>query len=366
MLRHLRLSMFKSHASLELDFGSGLNFLVGPNGIGKTNVLEAISYLSLGKSAFQSHDRYTAKHSQQQQPHFSVIGQVLDHDGQEVKVQVSQLVGSKKTIKLNEVPFAKISEHVGRFPMVLVAPDDVYLIREGGEERRRFFDTLLCQLSQEYLQALLQYNHLLGQRNALLKQYAETGYYDATLLETYASAMSAPARLLIIKRQELVAALTAPFQSCYRELAADADAPSLAYEPSLELTAWQNDAQWPVPLVAELNAGRCIAGPHRDDFAFLLAGEPLKHYGSQGQQKSFLLALKLSQYALLERQTGRKPWLLLDDVFDKLDAQRIAALLNMVKQGRFRQLFVTDAQPARCQSLCAEMGLDATIIDLTK
>lgn len=362
--------MFKSHPSLEVELAAGINFIVGPNGIGKTNVLEAISYLCLGKSAFYSHDRYTAHKEQEgHAAHFSTIGWWQEEGtGHMLKVQVSQAAGSKKQIKYNDEALPKLADHVGKYPMVMVAPDDVYLIREGGEERRKFFDTLLCQLSQTYLHSAMAYNHLLNQRNAVLKQAQETGIYNQELLLTYAHKMAPEAVVLMRMRQEVVVALGQVFTDLYAYISKGKEVPAITYvcHAPEATNAEELEQLWAAQLSTDLAAGRTTVGPHKDDFQFLLDAEAIKNYGSQGQQKSFLLALKLAQYQYLHAQKGYHPTLLLDDVFDKLDADRIKALLQLVAEGRFSQIFITDAQAQRCQNWASETGITYHLIDLTK
>lgn len=358
-LRRIKLAQFKNHTAFEAEFCPELNFIVGPNGVGKTNILEAISYLSLGKSAFFSHDRFTANQNQIAEPFFSTIGWFEKSADQDVKVVVSQQGSGKKTIRHDEQVLGKLAEHVGQFPMVMIAPDDVYLIRDGSEERRRFIDSILCQLDAGYLTALLKYNHVLNQRNALLKQFIERQYQDLDLLRLYHPDLVELGEQLSSRRATFISSFQADFSDYYQFLSKSSENPSIFYKPGWQSGATGLANQLEEALQHDLASGRTSVGPHKDDYEFILDDQPLKNFGSQGQQKSFLIALKLSQYKVLEDGKGFKPLLLLDDIFDKLDATRITALLELVSAGRFGQLFITDAQPARCQQWV--QGLQAAV-----
>jgi DNA replication and repair protein RecF len=362
-LQRLILAEFKSHQSLEAHFGPELNFIVGPNGSGKTNILEAISYLCLGKSAFQPHDRFTPNQGQSGAAFFSTIGWFDSGNDSTDKVQVSQQAGTRKQIKRNDVPYAKMSEHVGNFPVVYIIPDDVYLIRDGAEERRRFFDTLLCQLSQPYLQTLVQYNQYLAQRNALLKQFLDRQYQDLDLLSTYTPPLAALGEVLYQFRKAFAQDFMPHFVAYYQYLSQETETPCITYKT-------QQDDHQPLAeqlataLQTDLSIGRTTVGPHKDDYEFLLNDQPLKNFGSQGQQKSFLVALKLAQYQVLEQAKGLKPLLLLDDIFDKLDQARITALLQLVSENTFGQIFITDAQPDRCRQWAAGLSAEQSFLVL--
>lgn len=359
-LESLDLLLFKNYDEAHLVFARQVNCLTGPNGSGKTNLLDAIHYLALTKSAFAASDQQSIQHGAE---YAMVRGRFARTDDQPSApapetVQVNLHAAQKKSVLLNKAPYERLSEHVGRFPVVLLSPYDTDLVREGAEERRRFFDGMLSQRDSAYLETLLRYNHLLRHRNALLKQALERRSLDRDYLAALDGQLVLPGRELTEARAHFLLEFEPLFQRHYTQLTDGAEAVALTYRSQLlegdfaELLA---DAQR-----ADCAAGRTTVGPHKDDFDFLLlpsasgfdqTPRPVKQYGSQGQQKSFVIALKLAQFEMLAARHRRKPLLLLDDIFDRLDERRIGRLLALVADGTFGQIFLTDSHPARAAAL---------------
>ncbi len=363
-LSELSLTNFKNHAARSLRLSPQLNAFVGDNGTGKTNLLDAIYYLALSKSAFQRLDQQHIRHGQD---FFRLQG--LFCDGQDQYRVACQLrAGAKKVLTVNQVPYERISDHIGRFPVVLMAPDDTDLIRGGSEGRRRFFDGVLAQLDNRYLSDLMDYNRLLAQRNSLLKQFADRRYVDRTLLDTYAEPMVALAERLYARRRDFLATFEPRFQHHYQHLTEQREDVSLTYDSTLHAdepfaTVFARAARH------DLAAQRTTLGIHKDDYTFRLGEHPLRHYGSQGQQKSFVIALRLAQFDSLCRAEGHKPILLLDDIFDKLDEHRIRHLIELVADHHFGQIFLTDARPERTTKIFEQLDAELAIFptgDLTE
>lgn len=332
--------------------------LVGKNGSGKTNLLDAIHYLSLTRSAFCS-DNYAIRIGEQ---FFFVKGTFQDGKNyQDISCSIQS--GSKKVFKEGVNEYTKLSDHVGKYPVVLVAPDDTELVKEGSEERRKFFDSIISQLDRNYLEALIQYNYALKQRNSLLKMFAETTSFDQIALESYDRVLIRSGDVIFNKRKAFIFEFTPVFQKYYAFIVANEEA-VLEYKSELAGTDFHvglnSNRQ------RDLYLQRTNFGIHRDDYHFLLGGGELKKLGSQGQQKSFIIALKLAQFEILKNHKGFKPILLLDDIFDKLDDSRIEKLLDLIKRDELGQLFITDARPDRTRELLKQINVSASIFTVEK
>lgn len=348
-LESIELLNFKNYEEIKLRFSPEINCLVGDNGSGKTNLLDAVHYLSLTKSAFNAVDMQNIRHGED----FMVIrGQFLKADKHDT-IQCSLQQGQRKTIKHNKKVYDKISEHIGRYPVVLIAPNDTDVIREGSETRRKFFDSILSQLDQQYLQWLLQYNHVLKQRNSLLKQFSERNSLDRDLLEPYNLKLIELGKSLLQARKSFLEEYLPYFHSHYQNLSEGREQVSIRYESNMDV---ENPlAKLENSLRRDLALQRTNVGIHKDDYVFELDGYPLKKFGSQGQQKSFLISLKLAHFDIIRQYKGYKPILLLDDIFDKLDDHRIAKLMELVSGHTFGQLFVTDARPERTERIFQQL-----------
>lgn len=358
ILQSLTLHNFKNYEDFSAQFCSNINCIVGANGVGKTNLLDAVHYLSLTKSAFTSQDNQSIKHGAD----LFVVSGKFELASKRHQVVCGLQQGQKKVLKLDQVAYTKFTEHIGLFPVVLIAPQDHTLITEGSEERRRFFDTILSQIDQTYMLNLVQYNHYLKQRNALLKQAKEKGIWDNDLLATYDALLLPLNQQIFEKRKAFVTQLLPTFLAYYQYLTDGAEAVHIRYDSDVENPDFAKI--FAENLRKDFELQRTTAGVHRDDFDFLLGDFALKKFGSQGQQKSFLIALKLSHFAVMEAQKGIKPILLLDDIFDKLDDKRIAKLLEMVARQDFGQIILTDARPERSRQVLQDMQTEIKFITL--
>lgn len=348
-LESLELLNFKNYEEIKLQFSPEINCLVGSNGSGKTNMLDAIHYLSLTKSAFNPIDSQNIRH----EADFMVIRGEFSKAEKKESIQCSLQQGQRKLFKHNKKVYDKISEHIGRYPVVFIAPNDTDVIREGSETRRKFFDSILSQLDQQYLQWLLQYNHNLKQRNSLLKQFAERHSFDKDLLEPYNQQLLSLGLNLREARKNFLEEYLPYFLNHYQNLSGGQETVSIRYESNLNVDKPAEALHQ--SLRRDLILQRSNIGTHKDDYIFEIEGHPLKKFGSQGQQKSFVIALKLAQFDLIRQHKDFKPILLLDDIFDKLDDQRIAKLMELVSGHTFGQLFVTDARPERTERIFEQL-----------
>ena len=358
LLRNLRCVHFKNYSAVKLDFADQLNFITGPNGAGKTSLLDAVYYLSLSKSAFNNID---SQNIQRGQPFFAVEGHFVKEDTPYVLRCVFKQPGGK-VLTSNGKPYERLSDHIGLFPVVLTTPYDMDLIRGGSEVRRKFFDGMLCQLDRKYMRALLQYQHLLKQRNSLLRLHKEVGRLDQDLLASYDSRLLPLSQQLFEARSSFIAAFIPSFQRYYRYFVAAEEDVQLAYVS--EVAAPEFAQKFCDNLVQDLALQRTTRGVHRDEVQFTLQGYPLKKVGSQGQQKSFVIALRLAQYACLHEGLQLKPLLLLDDIFDKLDEQRINRLVELIAQQQFGQVFITDAKGESSAAIMERIKANKALIRL--
>lgn len=340
ILKSLRLTHFKNHPESHFEFENRINCVLGKNGMGKTNLLDAIYYLSFTKSALGSQDRLTISHEQQA---FTIFG---SYDEATIALQFEK--GKAKTLKIDGQEPERISQVIGKVPLVIILPDDTAMIKEGSEERRKFFDGALSQFDNEYLQSLLQYTKLLKQRNSLLKQN-DGRSINHQLLDTYDDQL-VPLAVSISKKREEARETFVPFlEKNYADLHEGGEKPTLNFKSHVDDSFAD---QFRASRQKDQIMQRTLLGSHRDDFEFLLDGELIKKFGSQGQQKTFIIALKLALYDFLKDQTNKKPLFLLDDIFDKLDDSRIQLLVSLLMDNdRFQQIFITDARKDRSKEL---------------
>lgn len=357
-LSTLSLVNFKNYAKATYTFHSRITCFVGRNGIGKTNLLDAIYYLCLTKSYFHAVDQYNIRHGED----FFRLDAKLNSKGREYQLKCILQKGKRKEFFKDEVKYEKLAEHVGQFPVVIITPDDNQLISGGSEERRRYLDALLSQIDRLYLEHLQAYMKVLEQRNALLKRFADHQFFDRDMVQVYDAALVEHGDYIYHARKQVVVELEPIFNSIYGVLSQGHEQVKLGYESGM------NDAPLDVLLSKDLEKDRILkrtsAGIHRDDLLFEMDGYITKRFGSQGQQKSFLLSLKLAQYHLLQQHTGTDPLLLLDDIFDKLDAQRSAQLLDYLCTQPFGQVFITDTQRARLEQYFDEHVEKAEMIEM--
>lgn len=345
ILKSLSLLNYKNFESHTLECDAKINCFVGNNGIGKTNILDAIYHLAFGKSYFNPIASQNIKHGES----FFVIEGLFEKDGADEKVVVSLKKGQKKVIKRNAKAYDKLSEHIGLIPLVIISPSDRDLIAEGSETRRKFMDSVIAQNDKIYLNDLINYNKVLGQRNALLKYFALNNTFNKDTLEIYNAQLATYAQNIYQKRGEFLDTFIPIFKARYDRISNGNETINLSYKSQL------HEQSLEALLVENLNKDKVLqhtsVGTHKDDLNFEIDGFPIKKFGSQGQQKSFLIALKLAQFDFIKQQSGYPPILLLDDIFDKLDANRVAQIVNLVNQDHFGQLFISDTHANRTEAV---------------
>lgn len=342
VLQKIVISDFRNIELQELEFSPNVNCISGNNGEGKTNLLDAIYYLSMTKSAFATSDRFNFRHGTEE---FSIAGTYRMESGLSSRFALAMSSKGDKKVKRDDKVYQKVSEHVGVLPVVMVSPSDVSMVSESGDERRRFVNAVLSQMDREYMNSMQQYNRLLLQRNKMLKDMD----VDRSLLEVIDMRMAALADPVYKARRQFVDDLRPVVAEYYRALSGDSEQVDIQYDSSLD------KAPLDQLLAASFEKDRILkhttAGVHRDDFIFTMNGHPIRRYGSQGQQKSFLVSLKFAQYEIMKKKYGFAPVLLLDDVFDKLDMGRISNLLQMVASNDFGQIFITDSNKVRMSGI---------------
>ncbi len=344
-LSRLKIINFKNYESQTLDFSPRLNCLTGLNGMGKTNVLDAVFFVCLCKSHSGLNDRNLVRHGED----FFRLEAQFKSGKEKSKVVAKYQLGGRKEFERNGNAVERLSDHIGQFPVVMIAPDDVSLVQEGSEDRRRFLDTTLSQISADYLRNLVQYNALLKQRNALLKLFFEQRRFDSVLLESIDRQMPGPAKALYEQRSSFVEQFKPYFADFYAAISGSREAVDMTYQS--DLSKGVLDELFQQSLEKDRVLQRSTVGPHRDDLLLFMDGLPVKKFASQGQLKSYLLALRLAQYEVLRQQIGQTPILLLDDIFDKLDETRVRQLVGLLIERDFGQVFVTDTQRSRMESV---------------
>ena len=337
-LKRLTIFSFKNYKEAEFEFDPGANALTGANGAGKTNVLDAIHYLGLCKSYFHSTDSINMMHGSN---FFSIGGKFFlkDNDFAD-EVFVGMKAGSKKTVKRNHKEYQKLSEHIGLLPVVMVAPVDQILITGSGEERRRLMDSIISQYNHQYLDVLVNYNRILQQRNSLMKNTMRGHLPDESLLQIIDEQLAKAGTYIFEVRKEFISRLIPVFNKYYSFLTDDKEVVHLEYIS--KLTEQSLLELLKASIHKDLALQYTSVGIHRDDLELLLNKYPVRKIGSQGQQKSFVLAIKLAQFEIISQYSGVKPLLLLDDIFDKLDVHRITRLMELVSNETFGQIFITD------------------------
>lgn len=345
-LKRLSILNFKNYTETSLDFLPQVNAFAGENGAGKTNLLDAIHYLALCKSYFNPID---SQHIKKGEDWFMVQGE-FDKDDISDNVSCSLKRNQKKQFKRNKKEYPRLADHIGQFPLVMISPNDTAIITEGSEERRKFVDNVISQTDNHYLDILIQYNKILLQRNTLLKQVRERGILDLALLEVLNMQLCEVGEQIFARRKRFMEEFLPEFVRYYSFLTDDVEEVTLSYESPLLYHDFK------ALLESNLDKDRALErtsqGIHRDDLIFCIhEGMQLKRFGSQGQQKSFLIALKLAQYSFLRSKKAYKPLLLLDDIFDKLDDRRTTKLMQLVSDAEFGQIFITDTDAERIKRI---------------
>lgn len=357
-LRHLSLVNYKNFNSKTLDFDPVINCLVGDNGVGKTNVLDAIYHLCFGKSYFNPVSTQNIKHNTD----FFVVEGEFEKNSRTEKILCSFKKGTKKVIKRNGKPYEKFSEHIGFLPLVIISPSDRDLILEGSDTRRKFMDGVISQSDKVYLQNLIKYNKVVSQRNSLLKYFAANRTFDQDTLSIYNEQLYSLGTEIHQKRVEFINSFLPIFKEQYQNISEKDEQINLAYESQLSNTSLLS------LLESNIEKDRALqytsVGVHKDDLNFTIAGHPIKKFGSQGQQKSFLIALKLAQFHFIKQLAGTTPILLLDDIFDKLDENRVSHIVGLVKNDNFGQIFISDTHADRTESVVKNIHQSYKIFNL--
>lgn len=355
ILESLSLINFKNYDQAQLAFCPKFNCFVGNNGMGKTNLLDAIHYISFCKSFFHASDSHNIKYNQ---PFFAIQGWI-NKNGETHEIYCGVKRSHKKQFKHNKKEYERLSEHIGLYPLVMISPSDIELIWDGSEVRRRFMDSIISQYDKAYLEKLIAYNHVLQQRNALLKQFYESRSFDSMSLEIWDDQLVMYGEAIIETRKKFLDEFIPLFNKNYQFISGSQEAVSLDYESTLK------DRSYRSVLLTSLDRDRAVhyttTGPHRDDLEFKLMGNSLKKFASQGQQKSYLLALKLAQFEFIKDKKLTKPLLLLDDIYDKLDETRFKRLIELVSNDTFGQVFITDTHPKRIKELFEQQQTEHTI-----
>ncbi len=345
ILKKLSLLNYKNIAENSFEFESKINAIVGKNGIGKTTILDAIYHLAVGKSYFNPLSTQNIKHGED----FFVIDGVFEKENRTEQIICSYKKAQKKVLKRNGKIYEKFSEHIGLIPIVIISPSDTDLITEGSETRRKFIDNVISTFDVTYLNTLINYQKTLQQRNALLKYFALNQVFDADNLSIYNEQLSEFGQIIFTKRKKFLEQFVPVFQELYEVISENAEKVSIVYESQLHHDSLDN------LLHQNLQKDRITqyttVGIHKDDILFNISDFPVKKFGSQGQQKSFLIALKLAQFDFIKKHTKTLPILLFDDIFDKLDAFRVQQIVNMVNDDIFGQIFISDTHSERTENI---------------
>ncbi|MCX7550022.1 DNA replication/repair protein RecF [Xanthomarina sp. F2636L] len=343
ILKSLSLLNYKNFESQSFEFNHKINCFVGNNGVGKTNVLDAIYHLSFGKSYFNPIASQNIRHDES----FFVINGDYEKADKKEKIVVSLKKGQKKIIKRNSKNYDRFSDHIGFLPLVIISPADRDLITEGSTTRRKFIDSVISQSDKTYLNTLINYNKILVQRNSLLKYFALNNTFNADTLNIYNKQLNDYGHVVFEKRQAFLKTFIPIFKERYNAISNGNEDVSLIYNSDL------NQGQLEILLKNSINKDKALqytsVGIHKDDLVFEIENHPIKKFGSQGQQKSFLIALKLAQFDFIKAQSGENPILLLDDIFDKLDENRVSQILKLVDNENFGQIFISDTHAERTE-----------------
>lgn len=359
-LKRLILTNFKNYDSCELEFSSGINCFTGKNGVGKTNILDAIHYLSLTKSFFNYSDSINVRHGED---FFIIRGSFANNEVQE-EVLCTYQKHKPKQFKRNSKEYQKLSDHIGRFPVVMVSPADSALISEGSEERRRFMNKIISQYNPEYLESVIRYGKALQQRNRLLKDFNRSGKPDADVISIYDEQLITCGIYIYNERQRLVNELIPVFQEYYDMISSGREKVKLQYRSHLSENDYRSQLQ--SSLARDLHMEYTTTGIHKDDLILEMNDHPVRSLGSQGQQKSFLVALKLSKFIYIKDKAGFSPILLLDDIFDKFDAARVEQIIRLVGSDMFGQIFITDTQADRLKNILSTHGSGYSLFGISE
>jgi DNA replication and repair protein RecF len=352
-LSKIQLIGFKNYEQAEAVFAQKFNCFTGYNGMGKTNMLDAIYYLSFCKSFYNPADNQNIK---KEAPFFMIQGNYQSGEEQ-LEIYCGLKRNEKKQFKLNKKEYPRLSDHIGLIPLVMIAPEDAELIHGGSEIRRKFIDGVIAQYNKQYLEQLMKYNRVLIQRNALLKSFYERSYFDIAALEIYDEQLSESGNFIFKERKNFFAKFNEIFNRTYIDLTKEKEQVNMLLNTALEETKMED------LLTKSLDKDRqsqyTNVGIHKDDLIFEINQAAVKKFASQGQQKTFLIALKLAQYAFMAQVTNKQPLLLLDDVYDKLDEMRLNSIMQHINNVGFGQIFITDTHQQRMAEVIGSTRKDA-------
>jgi DNA replication and repair protein RecF len=358
-LKKLTLTNFKNYELNELELSPKINCFVGNNGVGKTNILDAIHYLSLTKSFFNNIDGINIRHGED---YFILKGTFLNN-GEEEQIYCAYQRQKQKLLKRNGKEYQKLSDHVGKFPVVMISPADSSLISEGSEERRRFLNKIISQYNPEYLDSMLRYNKALQQRNKLLKDFKSSGRFDNEVLSIWDAQLIKYGSYVFSEREVLINELIPVFQDYYSTISSGKESVKLKYRSHL------SEGNFQEALLNSIEKDRYLeyttVGIHKDDLILEMNDFSVKSLGSQGQQKSYLVALKLAKFDYIKKKSGFPPVLLLDDIFDKFDADRVEQIIKLSGNKRFGQIFITDTHQSRLQDILTSHSTDYKLFSIS-
>jgi len=350
-LKKLSLTNFKNFDAVSIEFSPKINCFTGNNGVGKTNILDSIHCLSLTKSFFNNLDSANIRHSQD----FFIIEGVFARNGEEETVFCSFHKQKQKIMKLNGKEYRKLTHHVGKFPVVMISPADTALITEGSEERRKFLNKIISQYDIVYLDSVINYNKALQQRNRQLKEFSKTGKFDPDILSIWDVQLIKYGSYIYSERSRLVNELVPVFNENYSFISGGNEKVNLIYRSHLSEGAFEYLLE--NSLKKDLILEYTTAGIHKDDLIFEMDDYPVRLIGSQGQQKSYLVALKLAKFEFIKRKAGYAPVMLLDDIFDKFDSERVEKIIRLVANHRFGQIFITDTDEERMKKILSRLNI---------
>lgn len=354
-LKNLSIINYKNIVEADLSFCSNVNCFLGNNGMGKTNILDAIYHLSYCKSFFNTADMHNIHYDE----HFFVIQGDYQLAEQEERFHCGVKRGHKKVFKRNKKAYDRLADHISSLPLVMISPWDTQLIVDGAEERRRYLNGIIAQYDKSYLSALIAYNKALKNRNALLKQFKSFQSFDQGMLEPWDEVLIQHGVEIYNKRKIFIKDVVPLFQEYHQNITESSEEVSLEYESALH----ENESRhlFTASLKKDLLVGHTTQGVHRDDLLMNMQGHPLKRSGSQGQNKSYMVALRLAQFDFLRKQGAQLPILLLDDVFDKLDSKRVEQIVHLVADQHFGQIFITDTNREHLKDILSQINKEHRI-----
>ncbi len=358
-LKRLSILNFKNCSEADINFSHNINCFVGDNGEGKTNILDAIYYLSFCKSFFNSIDNQNIKHNE---PFFVIQGYYINNKNEDDTIYCGLKRNQKKHFKLNENTYSKLADHIGLYPLVMVSPSDIEIISGGSEERRRFINGVISQYDKHYLSDVIEYTKAVTLRNSLLKQFAKNKQEDYESIELINDKLIEFGTKIYLKRKQFISDFKPIFEKHYKYISDNKEDIDLIYETNVDIENYSNllKSSYEKDKILQYTT----VGIHKDDLDFSLTNYPIKKIGSEGQKKSYLIALKLAKFDFIKNMTSYKPILLLDDIFDKLDDKRVAKIITLVKGNNFGQIFITDTNSNRIEDVIAKLTDEYAIFNV--